>query len=62
MTCYNSQNTENNYEDLVLALDKGRTFTLPPEVGHCEGFYEYTEKQRSRTLREVVLEITELYF
>jgi hypothetical protein len=35
---------------------------MPPEVGHCEGFYEYTEKQRSRTLREVVLEITELYF
>ncbi|MDB4165575.1 PIG-L family deacetylase [Gammaproteobacteria bacterium] len=62
MTCYNSQNTENNYEDLVLALDKGRTFTMPPEVGHCEGFYEYTEKQRDKTLREVVLEITELYF
>ena len=62
MTCYNSQNTENNYEDLVLALDKGRTFTMPPEVGHCEGFYAYSEKQRSKTLREVVLEITELYF
>ena len=62
MTCYNSQNTENNYEDLVLALDKGRTFTMPPEVGHCEGFYTYSDNQRSKTLREVVLEITELYF
>jgi hypothetical protein len=46
----------------VLALDKGRTFTMPPEVGHCEGFYAYSEEQRGKTLREVVLDITELYF
>lgn len=62
MSCYNSQNSENNYEDLVLALDKGRTFTMPPEVQHCEGFYEYSPAQRGKSLREVTLEIVELYF
>ena len=62
MTCYNSQNTENNYEELVLSLDKGRTFTMPPEVSHCEGFYTYSDAQRSKTLHEVMREIVALYF
>lgn len=62
MKCYNSQNTENNYEDLVLALDKGRTFTMPAEVSHCEGFYCYSTEQLQKTLREVTLEIIALYF
>ena len=62
MSCYNSQNSENNYEDLVTALDRGRTFTMPPEVGYCEGFYRYSDEQRAKTLREVTHEIIELYF
>ena len=46
----------------MLALDKGRTFTMPPEVGHCEGFYTYSDAQRSKTLHAVMLEIIALYF
>lgn len=62
MTCYNSQNSENNYEDLVLALDKGRTFTMPPEVSHCEGFYRYSPAQRKQSLRQVTHDIVDAYF
>ena len=62
MSCYNSQNSENNYEDLVLALDKGRTFTMPPEVQHCEGFYRYSAAQRRQSLETVTQELIGLYF
>jgi len=62
MSCYNSQNSENNYEDLVLALDKGRTFTMPPEVQHCEGFYRYSAAQRRQTLETVTHDLITLYF
>ena len=43
MSVYASQNDENNYEELVLSLDKGRTFTLPAQVTHAEGFYLYSK-------------------
>ena len=62
MSCYDSQNSENNYEDLVLALDKGRTFTMPPEVQHCEGFYHYSPAQRAQPLQTVTQEIIAKYF
>ena len=62
MAVYASQNTENNYEELVLALDKGRTYTLPAAVSHAEGFYKYTNDQLQLPLREVTQQIIELYF
>jgi len=62
MTIYASQNDENNYEELVLSLDKGRTFTLPANVSHAEGFYRYSEEQLATSLRAVTHEIIELYF
>jgi LmbE family N-acetylglucosaminyl deacetylase len=62
MSCYDSQNSENNYEDLVLALDKGRTFTMPREVLHCEGFYHYSPAQRAQPLQTVTQEIISKYF
>ena len=62
MSCYNSQNSENNYEDLVLALDKGRTFTMPPEVQHCEGFYLYSAAQRRQSLEAVTQELVARFF
>lgn len=62
MSCYDSQNSENNYEDLVLALDKGRTFTMPPQVQHCEGFYQYSQAQRAQTLQAVTQAIIAQYF
>lgn len=61
MTVYASQNGENNYEELVLSLDKGRTFTLPAEVSHAEGFYHYSMEQRGASLRDVTHQIIDLY-
>ncbi len=62
MAIYASQNDENNYEELVLSLDKGRTFTLPPNVSHAEGFYLYTQAEQAKSLKEVTHDIIELYF
>jgi hypothetical protein len=62
MTVYGSQNEENNYEELVLSLDKGRTFTLDPQVSHAEGFYHYSREQLQLSLQEVTHNIIDLYF
>lgn len=62
MKAYESQNDENNYEELVLSLDKGRTFTLPAEVSHAEGFYRYSPDQLQLSLKEVTRNIIDLFF
>ncbi|PCJ27749.1 MAG: hypothetical protein COA96_02545 [SAR86 cluster bacterium] len=62
MAAYASQNSENNYEELVLSLDKGRTFSLPTEVSHAEGFYHFSEADLGLSLREVTHRIIDLYF
>ena len=62
MAVYASQNSENNYEELVLALDKGRTYTLPASVSHAEGFYKYSEEQLAKPLQDVTQQIIQLYF
>lgn len=62
MKVYGSQNSENNYEDLVVSLDKGRTFTLGPEVSHAEGFYHFSTQQLQCSLKEVTHGIVDLYF
>jgi len=62
MKIYASQNGENNYEELVLSLDKGRTFTLPANVSHAEGFYKYSAIELASSLKEVTHKIIDLYF
>lgn len=62
MTIYASQNDENNYEELVLSLDKGRTFTLPAAVSHAEGFYLYSKEELATSLKDVTHSIIDLYF
>lgn len=62
MAAYASQNGENNYEELVLSLDKGRTFTLPADVSHAEGFYLYSKQELASSLKEVTHSIVDLYF
>jgi len=62
MTVYGSQNEQNNYEELVLSLDKGRTFTLAAEVSHAEGFYRYCPEQLQLSLKQVTHDIIDLYF
>jgi glycosyltransferase involved in cell wall biosynthesis/LmbE family N-acetylglucosaminyl deacetylase len=38
ISLYKSQTSQNNYLDVVLALDKARTYTLPAQVSYAEGF------------------------
>ncbi len=61
MEVYASQNSENNYPELVLSLDKGRTFSLPEQVEYAEGFYRFTEDDLALSLREVTHRIIDLY-
>lgn len=61
MEVYASQNSENNYQELVLALDKGRTFSLPAEVKFAEGFYRYEAADLKFPLREVTHRVIDRY-
>ena len=47
---YRSQLGQKNYLDIVLALNKLRTYTLGAEVKWAEGFYIYTPAELSNTL------------
>lgn len=62
MAVYASQNSQNNYPELVRALDKGRTFTLAGSVACAEGFYEFAPADLGDSLREVSHRILDLYF
>lgn len=62
MAIYASQNTENNYPELVTALSKGRTFSMPPEVNYAEGFYLFNAEQRQASLSAVMTGIIRDYF
>ena len=62
MDLYASQNSQNNYPELVVALDKGRTFTLPAEVEYAEGFYHYSHADLGEPLASVLQKILNRYF
>ena len=61
MAVYASQNSENNYPELVIALNKTRTLSLAPEVGYAEGFFQFSEKDLSISLREMTHHMIDLY-
>ena len=61
MAIYASQNNENNYEELVLALDKGRTFSLAAHVEFAEGFFRYQPKDLALSLQDMTHKIVDLY-
>ena len=61
MALYASQNSENNYPELVLALNKTRTLSLPPEIGFAEGFFQFSERDLSISLREMTHRIVDRY-
>tara|TARA_B100002003_G_scaffold248853_1_gene283615 strand:- start:990 stop:1760 length:771 start_codon:yes stop_codon:yes gene_type:complete len=61
MRAYASQNSENNYQHLVLALNKGRTFSLPETVEFAEGFYRFQARDLKLSLREMTHKIVDLY-
>lgn len=61
MSIYSSQNKENNYPELVLALNKGRTFSLAAEVKFAEGFFQYKLTDLDSTFDEITHRIVDLY-
>ena len=61
MSIYASQNSENNYQELVLALDKGRTFSLPARVEFAEGFFQFQTKDLALSLQDMTHKIVDLY-
>lgn len=61
MAIYASQNSENDYPGLVLALDKARTFSLPAQVKCAEGFYRFQPVDLDRSLQELTHRIIDLY-
>ena len=61
MQIYASQNQENNYPELVIALNKGRTFSLPRDVKFAEGFFRYQIKDLDLSLDEVIHLVINLY-
>ena len=61
MQTYASQNEENNYPELVVALDKGRTFSLPKEVEFAEGFFQYEKKDLSLSMADMIHSVIDLY-
>ena len=61
MKVYASQNKENNYPELVIALDKGRTFSLPRNVKFAEGFFRYQIKDLDLSIDEMIHLIINLY-
>ena len=61
MQVYRSQNEENNYPELVTALDKGRTFSLPKTVKYAEGFYRFRVEDLNVGYEAVIHSIVRLY-
>lgn len=51
---YNSQNTENDYPNLIAALNKSRTFSLPDDVHFAEGLYQFDAEAPRQPLRMVM--------
>ena len=62
MAIYASQNSENNYPELILALNKARTFSLPATVSHVEAFYAYSPSQTGSPLRLAAEQALALYW
>ena len=61
MQIYKSQNAENNYPELVSALNKGRTFSLPQEVEYAEGFFRFLVEDLENSYESVFNSIIGLY-
>lgn len=53
---YHSQLDENNYAEIIEALNKLRSLTLPPSVTFAEGFYQYAEEQLRQSYLEWAVE------
>ena len=61
MAIYVSQNGQNNYPDLITAMNITRTFTLPPTVSHAEAFFRFSPEDLGQSLLDVVHRVVDLY-
>lgn len=52
LSVYQSQLDQNNYVEIVMALNKLRTFTLAGDVKWAEGFYRYKSDDLKHSLAE----------
>jgi LmbE family N-acetylglucosaminyl deacetylase len=59
MNVYNSQLTQNNYTDVIIALNRSRTWSLGEEVLYAEVFHKYECEEKS--LNEIFLDKMKLY-
>lgn len=62
MDIYASQNSENNYPELILALNKARTFSMPPAVSHVEAYFEVPAAQFDWDLQQICQAAITPYF
>ena len=59
---YLSQNSENNYPEMVMAGNVSRTFSLPEEVKYAEAYYRYSKQELGNSLKQVTHGFIDLYF
>lgn len=62
MAQYCSQNEENDYPDLVLALNRARTFSLPTEVTYAEAFFAFPSDSLEFALDKVTQDYFDMYW
>ena len=62
MAVYISQNAQNNYPELIMALNKARTFSLPATVSHAEAFYRFSDTELRGTLHNAAEAALGRYF
>lgn len=62
MAVYASQNAQNNYPELILALNKARTFSLPATISHAEAFYRFSDEELGGSLRAATEAALARYF
>ena len=61
MAVYSSQNTQNDYPDLVLSLNNARTYTLPDTITYAEALYGFSPEQLALSLEETLHQVIALY-
>ncbi|MDP3516099.1 MAG: PIG-L family deacetylase [Pseudohongiella sp.] len=62
MQVYVSQNSQNNYPEMILALNKARTFSMPADCSHAEAFYAYPAVDISLDLAQAAQKAFTPYF
>jgi N-acetylglucosamine malate deacetylase 1 len=62
MQVYVSQNSQNNYPEMILALNKARTFSMPADCSHAEAFYAYPSEDLLLDLAQAAQKAINRYF